>query len=119
MRKQEIIYIAVDNKDAYYFLDELCKPGIITNPYLRIDRKKKMLETSKYQVIAVSLTDSHRFTPISPAKYCLYSDKPLTTQLALLENRYYELQVIKMHLATFSEEIDMERLIDILNGARE
>ena len=45
MRKQEIIYIAVDNKDAYCFLGELCKPGIITDTYLRVDRKKKTLET--------------------------------------------------------------------------
>lgn len=119
MRKQEIIYIAVDNKDADYFLDELCEPGVITDSYLRVDRKNKTLETSNYQVIAVPLSDSHRFIPISPAKYCLYSDKPLTTQLALLENRYYELRVIKMHLATFSKEIDMEKLIDILNGVRE
>lgn len=118
MRKQEIIYIAVDNKDADCFLGELSKPGIITDTYLRVDCKKKMLETSNCQVTAVPLTDSHRFTPISPAKYCLYSDKPLTTQLALLENRYYELQAIKMHLATFSEGIDMERLIEILNGVR-
>lgn len=45
MRKQEIIYIAVDNKDADCFLGELCKPGIITDTYLRVDRKKKTLET--------------------------------------------------------------------------
>ena len=45
MRKQEIIYIAVDNKDADWFLGELCKPGIITDTCLRVDRKKKMLET--------------------------------------------------------------------------
>lgn len=119
MRKQEIIYIAVDNKDADWFLDELCKPGIITDTCLRVDRKKKMLETSNYQVIAVPLSDFCRFTPISPIKFYLYSDKPLTTQLSLLENRYYELQVIKMHLSTFAKEIDIEKLIDILNGVRE
>nr|DAZ57470.1 MAG TPA: hypothetical protein [Caudoviricetes sp.] len=118
MRKQEIIYIAVDNKDADCFLDELCKPGIITDTCLRVERKKKMLETSNYQVIAISLSDFHRLTPISPVKYYLYSDKPLTTQLALLENRYYEFQVIKMHSSTFAKEIDMEKLIDILNGRR-
>ena len=44
MRKQEIIYIAVDNKDADWFLGELCKPGIITDTYLRVDRKKKRLK---------------------------------------------------------------------------
>ena len=45
MRKQEIIYIAVDNKDADYFLKKLCAPGIITDPYLRVNRKSKTLET--------------------------------------------------------------------------
>ena len=45
MRKQEIIYSAVDNKDADYFLNRLCEPGIITDSYLRVDRKSKTLET--------------------------------------------------------------------------
>lgn len=44
MRKHEIIYIAVDNKYADCFLGELCKPGIITDTYLRVDRKKKRLK---------------------------------------------------------------------------
>lgn len=119
MRKQEIIYIAVDNKDADWFLGELCKPGIITDTCLRVDRKKKMLETSNYQVRAVPLSDFCRFTPISPIDIYLCSNKPLTMQLGLLENRYYELQVIKMHLSTFAKEIDIKKLIDILNGVRE
>ena len=45
VRKQEILYIAVDNKDADWFLGELCKPGIITDTYLRVDIKSKTLET--------------------------------------------------------------------------
>ena len=119
MRKQKIIYIAVDNKDANCFLDELCNPGIITDSYLRVDRKSKTLETSNYQVIAVSLSGYRTFAPMSLIDFYLYSGKNLTTQLALLENRYDELQVIKMYLSIFSKEIDMERLIDILNGVRE
>lgn len=118
MRKQEIIYIAVDNKDADYFLKKLCAPGIITDPYLRVDRKKKMLETSNYQVRAVPLSGYHTFVPMSPIDIYLCSNKPLTMQLGLLENRYYELQVIKMHLSTFAKEIDIEKLIDILNDRR-
>lgn len=119
MRKQEIIYIAVDNKDADWFLGELCKPGIITDTCLRVDRKKKMLETSNYQVRAVPLSSYHTFVTMSPIDIYLHSNKPLTTQLALLENRYYEFQVIKMHLSTFAKEIDIKKLIDILNGVRE
>lgn len=115
MRKQEIIYIAVDNKDADYFLDELCNPGIITDTCLCVDRKKKMLEISNYQVIAVPLSSYRTFVPMSPIDIYLHSNKPLTMQLGLLENRYYKLQVIKMHLSTFAKEIDIERLIDILN----
>ena len=118
MRKQEIIYIAVDNKDADYFLERLCDPGIITDPYLRIDKKKKTLETSNYQVIAVPLSEFCRFTPISFIEYYLYSDKPLTTKLALLENRYNELQIIILHLSTSAREIDTKRLIYMLNGGR-
>lgn len=119
MRKQEIVYIAVDNKDADCFLDELCKPGIITDSYLRVDRKKKTLETSNCQVMAISLSDFCRLTPISPVKYYLYSDEPFTTQLALLENRYNELQLIKIRLSTSAKEIDMKMLIGMLNGVRE
>lgn len=116
MRKQEIIYIAVDNKDADYFLNRLCEPGIITDSYLRVDRKKKTLETSNYQVMAVPLSNFCRFTPISPINFYLYSDKPLTTQLSLLENRFYELRMITMHLSMPAIQINMRRLIDILNG---
>ena len=116
MRKQEILYIAVDNKDADYFLNRLCEPGIITDSYLRVDRKKKTLETSNYQVMAVPLSNFCRFTPISPINFYLYSDKPLTTQLSLLENRFYELQMITMHLSMPAIQINMRRLIDILNG---
>lgn len=54
MRKQEIIYIAVDNKDADWFLGELCKPGIITDTCLRVDRKKKMLETQDSHILVTS-----------------------------------------------------------------
>lgn len=118
MRKQEIIYIAVDNKDADYFLNRLCEPGIITDSYLRVDRKKKTLETSNYQVMAVPLSNFCRFTPISPINFYLYSDKPLTTQLSLLENRFYELRMITMHLSTPAIQINMRRLIDILNDRR-
>lgn len=116
MRKQEILYIAVDNKDADYFLNRLCEPGIITDSYLRVDRKKKTLETSNYQVMAVPLSNFCRFTPILPINFYLYSDKPLTTQLSLLENRFYELQMITMHLSIPAIQINMRRLIDILNG---
>ena len=118
MRKQEIIYIAVDNKDADYFLERLCDPGIITDPCLRVDKRKKTLETSNYEVIAVPLLNFCRFTPISPIEYYLQSDKPFTTQLSLLENRYDELQMIKMRLSTSAKEIDIEKLVYILNGER-
>lgn len=118
MRKQKIIYIAVDNKDADWFLGELCKPGIITDTCLRVDRKKKMLETSNYQVRAVPLSGYRTFVPMSSIDIYLHSNKPLTTQLALLENRYYELQVIKKYLSTSAIEIDLKKLIDILNDRR-
>lgn len=118
MRKQEIIYIAVDNKDADYFLERLCDPGIITDPYLRVDKRKKTLETSNYQVTAVPLSNFCRFTPISLIEYYLHSDKPLTTKLALLENRYNELQMIMLHLSTSAREIDTKRLVYMLNGGR-
>lgn len=118
MRKQEIIYIAVDNKDADWFLGELCKPGIITDTCLRVDRKKKMLETSNYQVRAVPLSGYHTFVSISPIDFYLHSSKPITTQLELLENRYNELKIIEMHLSTSAIEIDLKKLIDILNDRR-
>lgn len=117
MRKQEIIYIAVDNKDAYYFLERLCDPGIITDPYLRVDKKNKTLETSNYQVIAVPLSDFCRFTPISPIEYYLQSAEPFATQLSMLKNRYNELEIIKTHLSIEAFEIDTKMLIDLLNGA--
>lgn len=116
MRKPEIIYIAVDNKDADYFLRELCKPGVITDFFMRVDWKKQTLETSNFKVNAVPLSNFYRFIVMSPIKYYLQSDKPFTTHRPLLENKYNEWQVIKMHLSTSAKEIDMEMLIDMLNG---
>ena len=118
MRKQEIIYIAVDNKDADCFLKKLCEPGIITDSDQCIDRKNKTLETSNFRVIAISLSDFSRLTPTSPVRYYLYSEKPFTVQLSLLRNRYDELQLIKMRLSIFAREVDMKKLIDILNTGR-
>lgn len=118
MRKQEIIYIAVDYKDADFFIKELCKPGTITDSSMRVNWMKKSLETSEFQVRAVPLLDFCRFVPMSPIEYYLQSDKPFTTQLLSLENRYDELQMIKMRLSTSAKEIDIEKLIYILNGGR-
>ena len=118
MIKQEIIYIAVDNKDAEYFLEQLCEPGKITDSYIRVDRMKKTLETINFQVRAVPLLDFYRFIPMSPIKIYLHSSKPFTARRPLLEDRYNEWQVIKMHLSTSAKEIDIETLIDILNGGR-
>jgi hypothetical protein len=119
MRKQEIIYIAVDNKDANWFLNELCEVGRITDPYLRVDRRKKTIETSNCKVIAVSLSGCYTFAPISPIDFYLYSSKPITTQLELIKNRYNELKTIEMHLSTFATKIDMKILINILNGVED
>lgn len=119
MRKPEIVYIAVDNKDADFFLRNLCKPGIITDFLMRVNWMKKTLETSNFRVIAVPLSDFYRFVPMSSIEYYLQSDKPFTTQLSLLENRYDELQMIKMRLSTSAKEIDVKMLINILNGAKE
>jgi len=119
MRKPEIVYIAVDNKDADYFIKELCKPGTITDSSMRVNWMKRSLETSEFQVRVVSLSDFCRFVPMSSIEYYLQSDKPFTTQLSLLENRYDELQMIKMRLSTSAKEIDIEKLIYILNGMKE
>lgn len=118
MRKQEIIYIAVDNKDADCFIKELCKPGTITDSSMRVNWMKKSLETSEFQVRVVPLSDFRRFVPMSSIEYYLQSDKPFTTQLSLLENRYDELQMIKMRLSTSAKEIGIEKLIYILNGMK-
>ena len=119
MIKQEIIYIAVDSRDANWFLNELCEVGRITDPYLRVDRRKKTIETSNCKVIAVSLSGCYTFAPISPIDFYLYSSKPITTQLELIKNRYNELKTIEMHLSTFATKIDMKILINILNGVED
>lgn len=117
MRKEEIIYIAVDNKDADCFFENLSKLVIISDPYIRIDRRNKTFETSKFKVKAVPLSDFFRIIPMTSTKYYLESDKPFTTQLSMLENRYDELQAIKTHLPITAPQIDVKMLVGILNGA--
>lgn len=115
MRKQEIIYITTDYKDADYFLMKLCEPGIISDSCIRVDKKKKTLETSNFQVQAVALSGSHNFTARSAVDFYLISNKLFTVRLTELR-RYEELETIKMHLSPCAKEIDFKKLIDILNG---
>lgn len=115
MRKQEIIYIAVDNRDADSFFENLYKPGIIADSYIRIDKRNKTFETSKFQVRAVPLSDFCKIVTMRSAKYYLQSVKPFTTQLSMLENRYNELEMIKTHLIE-AFEIDTKMLVNLLNG---
>jgi hypothetical protein len=116
MRKQEIIYITTDYKDADYFLMKLCEPGIISDSYIHVDKKNKILETSNFQVQAVTLSGSHNFITRSAVDFYLISDKPLIVRLAELTRRYEELETIKMRLSLCAKEIDFKKLIDILNG---
>lgn len=116
MRKREIIYITTDYKDADDFLMKLCEPGIISDSCIRVDKKKKTLETSNFQVHAVALSGSHNFITRSAADFYLISNKPFTVRLSELTRRYEELETIKMRLSLCAKEIDFKKLIDILNG---
>jgi hypothetical protein len=119
MRKQEIIYIAVDYKDADYFLMKLCEPGIISDSYIRINKKNKVLETRNFQVRAVNLSSSHNFITRSAVNLYLVSSKSFKVQLSELTRRYKELETIKMRLSLCAKEIDFKKLIDILNGVED
>ena len=115
MRKQEIIYIAVDYKDADYFLTELFDRIHNITSIIRFDRKTFILETETCTVGTFIINSPHRTKTLrGAASYFLQSDKPFEMRVSRINKLYNSLQYKNLWLGINAKEITEEQIIKLL-----
>lgn len=115
MRKQEIIYIAVDHKDADYFLIKLFNKIHNKTSIVRFSRKTFILETETCTVGVFIINSPHRVKTLrGAASYFLQSDKPFETQISRIDKLYDSLHCRELWLEIDAKEITKEQFTKIL-----
>lgn len=115
MNKTVILYIAIGNEDANFFLHNLQKQ-FYDYEYIKVDYFRKRLETPKHLVEVITLNNIGGIGSLFGADYFLMSEKLFQTNISKLEELYGTLQLIKSRLHLGAEEITRCRLISMLNG---
>jgi hypothetical protein len=115
MRKQEILYIAVDNKDADYFLIKLFNKIHNKTPIVQFNRKTFVLETETCTVGIFIINSPHRTKTLrDAASYFLQSDKPFEMRISRINELYNSLQYKNLWLGINAKEITEEQIIKLL-----
>lgn len=115
MRKQEILYIAVDNKDADYFLIKLFNKIHNKTPIVQFNRKTFILETETCTVGIFVINSPHRTKTLrGAASYFLQSDKPFEMRISRIDELYNSLYYRDLWLKSDAKEITKEQFIKIL-----
>lgn len=115
MRKQEIIYIAVDYKDADYFLIKLFNKIHNKTSIVRFNRKTFILETETCTVGTFIINSPHRTKTLrGAASYFLQSDKPFEMRVSRINKLYNSLQYKNLWLGINAKEITEEQIIKLL-----
>ena len=92
MRKQVILYIAVDHKDADYFLTELFDKIYNITSIIQFNKKTLILETETCIVGAFIINSPHRTKTLrGAAGYFLQSDKPFEMRISRIDELYNHL----------------------------
>ena len=115
MRKQEIIYIAVDHKDADYFLTKLFDKIYNKASIIQFNKKTLILETETCIVGTFIINSPHRTKTLrGAASYFLQSDKPFEMRVSRINKLYNSLQYKNLWLGINAKEITEEQLIKLL-----
>ncbi len=115
MRRQEILYIAVDNKDADYFLIKLFNKIHNKTPIVQFNRKTFILETETCTVGIFIINSPHRTKTLrGAASYFLQSDKPFEMRISRINELYNSLQYKNLWLGINAKEITEEQIIKLL-----
>lgn len=115
MRKQEILYIAVDNKDADYFLIKLFNKIHNKTPIVQFNRNTFVLETETCTVGIFIINSPHRTKTLrGAASYFLQSDKPFEMRISRINELYNSLQYKNLWLGINAKEITEEQIIKLL-----
>ena len=106
MNKISVLYIAVNYKDADYFLTEL---------FDKIHKKTLILETETCIVGTFIINSPHRTKTLrSAASYFLQSDKPFEMRISRIDELYNSLHYGDLWLGINAKEITKEQFIKIL-----
>lgn len=115
MGKQKIIYIAVDHKDADYFLTELFNKIYNEISIIQFNKKTLILETETCIVGTFIINSPHRTKTLrGAASYFLQSDKPFEMRISRINELYNSLQYKDLWLGINAKEITEEQIIKLL-----
>lgn len=115
MGKQKIIYIAVDHKDADYFLTELFNKIYNEISIIQFNKKTLILETETCTVGVFIINSPHRTKTLrGAASYFLQSDKPFEMRISRINELYNSLQYKDLWLGINAKEITEEQIIKLL-----
>lgn len=115
MRKQVILYIAVDYKDTDYFLTELFDKIYNITSIIQFNKKTLILETETCIVGAFIINSPHRTKTLrGAAGYFLQSDKPFEMRISRIDELYNSLHYRDLWLKSDAKEITKEQFIKIL-----
>ena len=118
MNKTVILYVAVDNKDAIYYLTDLFDKIHRKVSIIRLNMKTLILETDDCIVGTFIINSPHRTKTLrGAANYFCQSDKPFKTWINRIDRLHDSLQYRNLWLGIGANEISKEQVINILiNG---
>lgn len=115
MSKISALYVAVDYKDADYFLIKLFNKIHNKTPIVQFNRKTFVLETETCTVGIFIINSPHRTKTLrGAASYFLQSDKPFEMRISRINELYNSLQYKNLWLGINAKEITEEQLIKLL-----
>lgn len=115
MNKISVLYIAVNHKDADYFLTELFDKIHSKTSIVQFNRKTFILETETCIVGAFIINSPHRTKTLrGAASYFLESDKQFEMKISRINELYNSMQYKKLWLGINAKEITEEQIIKLL-----
>lgn len=115
MSKISALYLAVDYKDADYFLIKLFNKIHNETSIVRFNRKTFILETETCTVEIFIINSPHRTKTLrGAASYFLQSDKPFEMRVSRINKLYNSFQYKNLWLRINAKEITEEQLIKLL-----
>lgn len=115
MSKISALYMAVDCKDADYFLIKLVNKIHNKTSIVRFNRKTFILETETCTVGIFIINSPHRTKTLrGAASYFLQSDKPFEMRISRINELYNSLQYKDSWLGINAKEITEGQLIELL-----
>lgn len=115
MSKISVLYLAVDYKDADYFLIKLFNKIHNKTSIVQFNRKTFILETETCTVGIFIINSPHRTKTLRcAASYFLQSDKPFEMRISRINKLYNSLQYKDLWLGTNAKEITEEQIIKLL-----